>query len=77
MMNPFHPVISAARRVLCAIGGHDTLLHIEPNRISLRCVTCGHESTGWTVGEPVPGDACAMRPGRHAKASHAEASHAI
>ena len=53
MTNPLRPVIHAALRVVCATRGHDTLLNIEPQRISLRCMTCGHETAGWTIGERV------------------------
>jgi len=55
MTNPFRLVTLAARRVLCAAFGHDRLLQIEPYRLSLRCVICGHETTGWTIGQPEPG----------------------
>jgi hypothetical protein len=54
MVNPFRLVVLAAHRALCATRGHDTLLQIEPHRLSLRCVSCGHETTGWTIGEPAP-----------------------
>jgi len=52
MTNPLRPVIAAAHRAMCATRGHDTLLHIEPHRLSLRCVSCGHETVGWALGEP-------------------------
>ena len=71
MTNAFRPVIDTARRLLCATRGHDTLLHIEPQRISLRCVTCGHETTGWTIGEPALRDGSVVPPRRRREASHA------
>ena len=40
-----------ARRVICGLFGHDTLLHFEQHRLSLRCASCGHETTGWTIAE--------------------------
>lgn len=43
-------VTSRIYHVLCAIHGHDEVLHLEHGRMTLRCMTCGHESPGWTVG---------------------------
>ena len=72
MTNPFRPVMLAVRRVVCATRGHDTLLHIEPNRLSLRCVSCGHETAGWTIGEPARRDGVAVStPRRGVEATHA------
>ena len=74
MTNPLRPVIVAAHRVLCATRGHDTLLQIEPHRLSLRCVSCGHQTAGWTIGEPVARETCsgvAARARRRVEASHA------
>lgn len=34
-------------RVLCALRGHDTVLHFEGMRVMLRCTSCGHDSPGW------------------------------
>jgi hypothetical protein len=39
------------RRAICGLFGHDTLLHFEQHRLSLRCASCGHETTGWTIAE--------------------------
>ena len=37
----------------CVInGGHYKVLHTAPDRMSLRCVACGHNSPGWEVGSP-------------------------
>lgn len=38
-------------QLLCAIGGHDLVLHFEPHRLSLRCTNCGYQSRGWEIGE--------------------------
>lgn len=40
----------AVRQALCGIRGHDRLLHFEEQRMSLRCVSCGHETKGWLIG---------------------------
>jgi hypothetical protein len=42
------------RQMFCALHGHDTLLHFEQERISLRCVSCGHETPGWELTETPP-----------------------
>ena len=41
--------VTSARRALCAIRGHDMFLHFEPERLSLRCMTCGAETMGWRI----------------------------
>jgi hypothetical protein len=40
------------KRLLCAWRGHEDYLHFEKNRVYLECVTCGHESPGWTIDSP-------------------------
>ena len=41
-------------RVVCGLHGHDVLLQYERDRLSLRCVSCGHESPGWDLSVPKP-----------------------
>jgi hypothetical protein len=36
-----------ARRLICGLNGHDTLLHFDHGRMSLVCTSCGYESPGW------------------------------
>ena len=39
---------SWVEETLCALHGHDLMLHVERgHRICLRCATCGHETPGW------------------------------
>ena len=45
-------VVAYARRRLCAMNGHDLILHFEPRRLSLQCVDCGWESSGWMIDRP-------------------------
>jgi hypothetical protein len=34
----------------CALlPGHDMLLHTTPERMCLRCASCGHETPGWRI----------------------------
>ncbi|MGH9143503.1 MAG: hypothetical protein ACRD2I_20390 [Vicinamibacterales bacterium] len=42
------------KQTLCGLGGHDTLLHFEDERMSLRCVSCGHETPGWELNQARP-----------------------
>ena len=37
------------RQFICGLHGHDALLHFEQGRLSLQCVSCGHETPGWDV----------------------------
>jgi hypothetical protein len=39
---------------LCGLGGHDSMLQFEHERMFLRCVSCGHETTGWELTETPP-----------------------
>lgn len=59
----------AIRQALCGLRGHDEVLHYEEARLSLTCVSCGHETPGWSLTETPPtlmllGDP--RRNGRHA-----------
>ena len=45
-------VLACVHRGLCAMHGHDLFLHFEPHRLSLRCVGCGWESSGWALDRP-------------------------
>ena len=37
------------REGICAIGGHDYLLHLSNDGVCLRCADCGHETPGWHI----------------------------
>ena len=41
-------------QIFCGLRGHDTLLHFEDERMSLRCLSCGHETPGWELNEAPP-----------------------
>jgi hypothetical protein len=45
-------VIEPLRRFFCALHGHDNILHFEQDRLSLRCLSCGYRTTGWSLSEP-------------------------
>lgn len=47
-------VLSWLRQMFCGLHGHDTLLHYEEERISLRCVSCDYETPGWELNEAAP-----------------------
>jgi hypothetical protein len=50
----FLRVMEQLRQMICGLRGHDTLLHFEDERMSLRCVSCGHETPGWELNEVPP-----------------------
>ncbi len=41
--------MDSLRRLICGFRGHDEFLQFEKNRVYLLCITCGHESLGWTI----------------------------
>lgn len=47
-------VLDRLRQAICGLHGHDTLLQFHKDRMSLRCVSCGHETPGWELNEPRP-----------------------
>jgi hypothetical protein len=47
-------MLDTMRQTFCGFRGHDALLHFEDERMSLRCVSCGHESPGWELNEAPP-----------------------
>src|SRR5712692_8595956 len=47
-------VMDRLGQMFCGLHGHDTLLHFDRDRMSLRCVSCGHETPGWELNEVPP-----------------------
>jgi hypothetical protein len=47
-------MIDWLRQAFCSLHGHDTMLHYQHERMSLRCVSCGHETPGWSLNEVPP-----------------------
>lgn len=47
---------AAARfgQLLCAMRGHDSVLHFEGKRVMMRCTSCGHDTPGWEVSGRAP-----------------------
>jgi len=45
-------VLGRVRQAFCGLHGHDNLLQFEPDRLFLKCVSCGHETPGWEISEP-------------------------
>jgi hypothetical protein len=33
----------------CGLGGHTMVRHFEKTRVSLQCLSCGHNTPGWTI----------------------------
>ena len=46
----FSQLTTKIRQGLCALHGHDALLHFDKGHISLLCTSCGHQSPGWEFG---------------------------
>jgi hypothetical protein len=47
-------VLDRLRQTLCGLHGHDAFLQFEQERMFLKCVSCGHETHGWTLNEAPP-----------------------
>lgn len=37
------------RQFLCGLTGHEMVLHFEATRLSLFCLRCGKNTSGWTI----------------------------
>jgi hypothetical protein len=42
-------VFDIVRQFVCGLHGHDSLLHFETARLSMRCTNCGYETSGWDL----------------------------
>jgi hypothetical protein len=64
-------VLAGVHQRLCAMRGHDLVLHFEPHRVSLRCVDCGWDSSGWLIDRPRfgPSQSIDRRPAQEQTAS--------
>jgi hypothetical protein len=45
----FNHAFASIRQFVCGLHGHDELMHFEARRLSMRCTTCGHETSGWDL----------------------------
>jgi len=48
-VNVMNRVAVRVGQFLCAMRGHDSVLHFEGNRVMMRCTSCGHDSPGWEI----------------------------
>jgi hypothetical protein len=53
-------MVDRVKQMWCGLHGHDALLQFQQDRMFLRCVSCGHETPGWSLHEPTP--AVALEP---------------
>ncbi|MCC6162369.1 MAG: hypothetical protein IT182_03365 [Acidobacteria bacterium] len=53
------------QQAICGMQGHDRYLHVEGSRVTLRCVSCRHDSPGWDTGGRAYQRTCAGDPRRH------------
>jgi hypothetical protein len=44
-------IVAFAGRLVCGVRGHMMVRRFEPERLSLRCLLCGAETTGWRLGQ--------------------------
>lgn len=44
-------MMDRVRQVICGLHGHDSLLQFGPDRMYLRCVSCGYETPGWELND--------------------------
>jgi hypothetical protein len=42
-------ILERAHQLVCALRGHDAILHFERDRLSLRCLNCALETPGWSL----------------------------
>ena len=47
-------VLDRVRKIFCGLHGHADLLQFQRDRMFLRCLSCGHESSGWELNETPP-----------------------
>ena len=51
MVRDVPTVFDRIRQLTCGLHGHDNLLQFERDRMFLKCVSCGHETPGWSVAD--------------------------
>ena len=61
----FSRMATWVRQFSCGLSGHDALPNYKKDRLSLRCVTCGHESPGWELTARPPRPVAAGDAQRH------------
>jgi hypothetical protein len=42
------------RQTLCGLTGHEDVLHLRRQRLSLSCSRCGRITRGWDLTDPTP-----------------------
>ena len=47
-------MLDRIREAFCGLHGHDSMLQFQQDRMFLKCVSCGHESPGWSLNETPP-----------------------
>jgi hypothetical protein len=41
-------------QLLCGMRGHETMMHFEEKRVTMRCAACGHDTPGWELSDRSP-----------------------
>jgi hypothetical protein len=47
-------LVSRFGQLMCALHGHDSVLHFEGNRVMMRCTSCGYDTPGWEISGRAP-----------------------
>ena len=47
-------VLDRIHEAFCGLQGHDSMMQFGHDRLFLKCVSCGHESPGWSLTEAPP-----------------------
>lgn len=42
-------LLNRVAQFLCGLRGHQMILHFEPDRLSLECLSCGRTTPGWSL----------------------------
>jgi hypothetical protein len=42
-------LMSTVGQLLCGMSGHEAVVQFEPERLYLKCISCGHQSPGWSL----------------------------
>ncbi len=43
-----------AHRLVCLMRGHELVMQYDRDLLSLRCLSCGYRTRGWTLNERPP-----------------------
>jgi hypothetical protein len=62
-------VLHQAREMFCGLRGHEHMVQFQQGRMFMRCLLCGHESSGWELNQRAPMVTAPRRPRPHLPAA--------